>query len=71
MALTPALDGYEVRFIPAVRAHKDYVCPECGNGVPAGTGHVCAWPVDDADRRRHWHTHCWRVVANRGRADGV
>ena len=43
MVLTPALDGFEVRFIPAVRAHKDYVCPECTNPVPAHT--------EGADRR--------------------
>lgn len=71
MSLTPDLDGFEVRFIPAVRASKDYVCPECSNPVPQRTGHVCAWPEGESDRRRHWHTHCWRLVANRGRADGV
>lgn len=71
MSLTPDLDGFVARFIPAVRATKDYVCPECTNPVPSRTGHVCAWPEGESDRRRHWHAHCWRVVANRGRADGV
>ena len=71
MGLVGGLDGFEVRFIPAVQARKQYVCPECTNPVPVRTGHVCAWPVGVSERRRHWHTHCWRVVVNRGRVDGV
>lgn len=71
MTLVLPFDGYEVRFIPAVRASKAYVCPECHNEVPAATGHVCAWPEGASDRRRHWHTHCWRVAVRRGRVDGV
>jgi hypothetical protein len=60
-----ALDGYEVRRIDASRAEKDYVCPECGNRVPAGEGHVVVWPEGDADLRRHWHRHCWRLEVRR------
>lgn len=71
MTLTPELDGFETRFIPAVRAAKSYVCPECTNQVATGQGHVCAWPSGESDRRRHWHTHCWRVAVRRGRVDGV
>lgn len=71
MTLAPSFDGFEVRFIPAVRATKPYVCPECGRDVPSRVGHVVAWPEDDSGRRRHWHIHCWRLVVRRGRVDGV
>lgn len=71
MTLAAPFDGFQVRFIPAVRAAKPYVCPECNGEVPASTGHVCAWPDGESDRRRHWHTHCWRLVVRRGRVDGV
>lgn len=59
------LDGYEVKRIDASRAAKDYVCPECGNLVPAGEGHVVVWPEGDSDLRRHWHRHCWRLEVRR------
>ncbi|MDP8968960.1 MAG: hypothetical protein M3N52_00280 [Actinomycetota bacterium] len=59
------LDGYEVRRVDAGRAAKDYVCPECGNRVPAEESHVVVWPEDDSDLRRHWHRHCWRLEVRR------
>lgn len=59
------LDGYEVRRIDAGRALKDYVCPECGNTVPAGESHVVVWPDEESDLRRHWHKHCWRLEVRR------
>lgn len=59
------LDGYEVRRIDGDRAVKDYVCPECGNTVPAGESHVVVWPESDSDLRRHWHRHCWRIEVRR------
>lgn len=59
------LDGYEVRRVDEGRAVKDYVCPECGNPVPAGEGHVVVWPEGDSDLRRHWHRHCWRLEVRR------
>lgn len=62
-----ALEGHTARRVPAFRAHKAYRCPQCGNEVPPGTGHVVAWPEDAPDLRRHWHAHCWRLVARRGR----
>lgn len=65
--LLPRLAGYEVRRVPGFQAGKAYVCPECGNPVTAGQGHVVAWPEARVDERRHWHLHCWRVVARRGR----
>lgn len=63
----PELEGYEVRRVPAFRADKEYVCPGCGNTIDRGQGHVVAWPEHDADLRRHWHLHCWRIAARRGR----
>lgn len=71
MTLAEPFEGFEVRFIPGARAMKRYVCPECSGDVPPRTGHVCAWPAHDSDRRRHWHTHCWRLAVRRGRVDGV
>lgn len=60
-----ALDGYEVKRVDAAGAVKDYVCPECGNLVPAGESHVVVWPEGDSDLRRHWHRHCWRLEVRR------
>ena len=64
----PQLAGYEVQRVPGFQAGKDYLCPDCGNPTPAGQGHVVAWPEGLAADRRHWHLHCWRHAANRGRA---
>ncbi|MEX0705502.1 MAG: hypothetical protein WDZ26_03730 [Nitriliruptoraceae bacterium] len=61
------LDGHTVRLVPAFRAHSTYVCPECGNAIGVGEGHVVVWPDERVDDRRHWHRHCWRVAARRGR----
>lgn len=63
----PTLAGYVVHRVPAYRAAKRYVCPGCQNDVPSGQGHVVAWPDHLPDDRRHWHLHCWRVAAGRGR----
>jgi hypothetical protein len=63
------LAGYEVRKIDAGRAVKEYVCPACGNPVPAGEGHVVVWPDGDADLRRHWHRHCWRIEVRSSAGD--
>lgn len=61
------LPGHEARFVPGIRATKTYVCPDCGNTIPAGVGHVVAWPEGESDARRHWHRHCWRMAVRRGR----
>lgn len=71
MSLHDEHPGFEVRFVPAYRAGKDYVCPECTGVILPRTGHVVAWPEHDSERRRHWHAHCWRLAARRGRVDGV
>lgn len=68
MSLAPQeRDGWEVHLVPGYRANKDYLCPDCGNPIPAGVGHVVAWPLDVVDDRRHWHRHCWRIAAGRDR----
>jgi hypothetical protein len=59
------LPGYEVRRVDPTRALKGYVCPECGNTVAVGEGHVVVWPEHDSDLRRHWHKHCWRFEVRR------
>jgi hypothetical protein len=64
------LDGYEVKWVDAWRAEKDYVCPGCGNAVAAGEGHVVVWPEDESDLRRHWHGHCWRLEVRRSYDEG-
>jgi hypothetical protein len=64
----PQVPGFEVRRVPGFRATKDYVCPDCGNAIAAGLGHVVAWPEGVVDDRRHWHLHCWRQAAGRRRA---
>lgn len=61
-----AMEGYVVRSVDAAHAVKPYVCPECGNAIAEGEGHVVVWPEHDADLRRHWHRHCWRIEVGRG-----
>lgn len=57
-----------VRDVPALRAEKQYLCPECGLAIPVGQAHVVAWSAehlfgDEAAMRdrRHYHSHCWRL----------
>lgn len=63
-----APDGdWVVRSVPGSAAAKDYRCPGCQQLIRVGTGHVVAWPADEAGSvadRRHWHAACW---AARGR----
>lgn len=65
--LLPRLEGFEVRRIPAARASKPYTCPACHNLIEPRVGHVVVWPEQLLEDRRHWHLHCWRVAARRGR----
>ena len=69
-----ALDGdWAVRQLTGSGSDKTYRCPGCDQEIRPGTPHVVAWPVyardsdldpwdteSAADRRRHWHTVCWR-----------
>jgi hypothetical protein len=64
------LEGYEVQRVDEHRAVRDYLCPECGNVVSAGEGHVVVWPEGDSDLRRHWHRHCWRLEVKRSQTAG-
>jgi hypothetical protein len=62
----------------AASAGKTYRCPGCDQEIRIGTPHVVTWPAytrdsdldpwdtdSAADRRRHWHTACWRARGNR------
>jgi hypothetical protein len=66
-----SLEGYEVRRVDGVDAAKEYTCPDCGNVVPEGEGHVVVWPEDDPELRRHWHHHCWRIEVRRSGPSGT
>jgi hypothetical protein len=56
---------YRVRAVSgaATAASGPYRCPGCDQLLPAGVGHLVAWPADDleASDRRHWHTTCWNA----------
>ena len=50
---------YRVRRITGSSSNKPYRCPGCDQLIPTATPHIVAWPHDDIDSRRHWHTPCW------------
>jgi hypothetical protein len=70
-----AADGdWVVRALTGAAADKVYRCPGCDQEIRQGTPHVVSWPAyardsdlepwdteSAADRRRHWHTACWRA----------
>jgi hypothetical protein len=70
-----AADGdWVVRGLTGAAADKVYRCPGCDQEIRRGTPHVVSWPAyardsdlepwdteSAADRRRHWHTACWRA----------
>ncbi|MFM9034542.1 MAG: hypothetical protein ACKOQ4_09680 [Mycobacterium sp.] len=66
--IEPGPDGFDYEVVPiaGARAVKTYRCPGCDHEIRSGTPHVAAWPVDDVDDRRHWHTPCWAKRAHRG-----
>lgn len=60
---------WNVQPVSELQAVKAYVCPGCGLDVAPGVAHVVVWRADgvlgdaaDLAARRHWHTHCWRIV---------
>ena len=54
-------DGfYQVRRITGSSSTKPYRCPGCDQLIPTATPHVVAWPEEDIESRRHWHTPCWK-----------
>ncbi len=63
----PHLAGYVVKRVPGFQARKGYLCPACHADIAPGVGHVVAWPDELTAQRRHWHLHCWRIAARRGR----
>ncbi|MGY2002347.1 hypothetical protein [Blastococcus sp. SYSU DS1024] len=72
-------DGdWVVRPVTGSSTGKTYRCPGCDQEIRPGTPHVVTWPAylrdsdlepwdveSAADRRRHWHTACWRSRARR------
>jgi hypothetical protein len=58
-------EEYEVRRISGSTSDKPYRCPGCDQLIPTATPHVVAWPIEDIDSRRHWHTACWSKRNNR------
>ncbi|HJY24303.1 MAG TPA: hypothetical protein VJ649_01360 [Actinomycetes bacterium] len=61
-----APDGvWVVRSITGSSSTKVYRCPGCDQQIRPATPHVVAWPEDDLDARRHWHSGCWRSRAQR------
>lgn len=60
-------DGvFVVRRATGSATTKAYRCPGCDHEIRPGTPHLVAWPEDDVDGRRHWHTPCWRSRMRRG-----
>ncbi|MFC5179843.1 ATP/GTP-binding protein [Actinomadura harenae] len=63
-----APDGeWHVRTVAGANAAKAYRCPGCDQLIPAGVGHIVAWPSGPggADDRRHWHRPCWQARSRR------
>jgi hypothetical protein len=74
-----APDGdWVVRPLTGASTGKPYRCPGCDQEIRIGTPHVVTWPAyardsdldpwdtdSAADRRRHWHTACWRARLQR------
>lgn len=61
--------SWTVQPVGASRSEKVYTCPGCGNAIEAGAAHLVAWRADgvlgdvrDLAERRHWHSHCWKVM---------
>jgi hypothetical protein len=42
------------------------ICPYCDRPIQDGKQHVVAFPDEDLDLRRHWHTGCWERELRRG-----
>jgi hypothetical protein len=62
-------EDYVVRPVTGSAATKAYRCPGCDHEIRPATPHVVVWPFDDAglERRRHWHSACWRARDRRHR----
>ncbi|MBA0051612.1 ATP/GTP-binding protein [Streptomyces sp. AJS327] len=58
-------EEWVLRQVSGHTATKRYRCPGCDQEIPPGVPHVVAWPVGEADDRRHWHRACWNARDNR------
>jgi hypothetical protein len=67
-AQTKADGRWMVANMPAGKANKNYLCPNCQQTISVGMAHLVVWPVDPSigsasavSERRHWHTACWKL----------
>jgi len=58
-------DGFTVRALTGASSTKMYRCPGCDHEIRMATPHIVAWPVEDPENRRHWHTPCWNSRGKR------
>lgn len=49
------------------RKPATYLCPLCGNHLPALSEHVLLAPEGDSSQRRHAHTECVLAARKAGR----
>ena len=62
-------DGvWYVRNMPAKRAIKIYLCPNCKTNIQPQEAHLVSWKADgllgdsvELTSRRHWHFQCWKM----------
>jgi len=59
-------DGFTVRALTGAGSTKLYRCPGCNHEIRMATPHIVAWPTEDPENRRHWHTPCWNSRGKRG-----
>ena len=59
-------DGFTVRALTGASSTKMYRCPGCDHEIRMATPHIVAWPTEDPETRRHWHTPCWNSRGKRG-----
>lgn len=59
-------DGdWVVQSISGSTSVKEYRCPGCDMEIKPATPHIVAWPQEDVEQRRHWHTACWKKRSHR------
>ena len=58
-------DGFTVRALTGASSTKVYRCPGCDHEIRMATPHIVAWPTEDPETRRHWHTPCWNSRSKR------
>ena len=59
-------EEWVVQTVTGSAATKTYRCPGCDHEIRMATPHIVAWPTEDPETRRHWHTPCWNSRGKRG-----